>query len=131
MSEIVGKIEIAKKKNVTGEAVRLWIVRGIITKPTYPSVNGGPAWEWPEVEAQLRGERPVPTPLADPVGAHEIAGLLGVAVRTVHNWKSSTKVLPDPGYVSINGFHAWERGSIIDWANATGRGKRLPAEYAS
>ena len=131
MSEIVGKIEIAKKKNVTGEAVRIWIFKGIITKPTYPSVNGGPAWEWPEVEAQLRGERPVPTPLADPIGAREIAELLGVATRTVHNWKSSKKILPNPEYVSVNGLHAWERSSIIRWANTTGRGERLPAEFAS
>lgn len=58
--------------------------------------------------------------MAQPVGTAEIAELLGVAPRTVHQWKQRG-VLPPPDHRSVNGSPAWEWARILLWAGETGR----------
>lgn len=54
------------------------------------------------------------------VGLKEIAELLEVAPRTPHTW-AHRGVLPTADHPSVNGYQAWDRGTILVWANRTDR----------
>jgi len=54
------------------------------------------------------------------VGLKEIAELLEVDNRTPHAWLYRD-LLPGPDYLSINGYRAWNRRTILKWAASTGR----------
>lgn len=58
------------------------------------------------------------------VGVSEIATLLGVRPRTPHVWKYRG-LLPPPDWESVNCCEAWNRSTIIEWAD---QGGRLPDE---
>lgn len=57
---------------------------------------------------------------AQPVSIGEIADLLDVKRRTVHQWRSR-RVLPEPDYGMVSGIPLWERETIIQWARECGR----------
>lgn len=59
-----------------------------------------------------------------PIGALEVAAMLQVKNRTVHQWVTRN-VLPTADYPSVNGSQAWKRKTILRWAGETGR-IRLP-----
>lgn len=54
------------------------------------------------------------------LGVSELPEFLGVQRTTVHVW-GYRKQLPPPDFVSINGFKAWYRQTVIRWAAETGR----------
>lgn len=60
---------------------------------------------------------------AQVIGVSELADFLGVKRATVHVW-GYRDALPPADYVSVNGFRAWRRLTIVKWAAQTGR---LPA----
>lgn len=53
-------------------------------------------------------------------GVAEMAEFLGVAVTTVYSWAARNQ-RPEPDYASVNGFPAWRRLSLLQWAARTGR----------
>lgn len=55
----------------------------------------------------------------DLLGVAEIAALLGVKQRTVHQWRQR-KLLP-PRDATVSALPAWRRATIITWARQTGR----------
>lgn len=57
--------------------------------------------------------------MCDPVGVLEIAERLGVKRQTARMWRTR-KLLPPPDYV-VSGLPGWEWGTILAWAEATGR----------
>lgn len=66
-------------------------------------------------------ERPsVAVMTATILGVSELPEFLGVQRTTVHVW-GYRKQLPPPDFVSINGFKAWYRQTVIRWAAETGR----------
>lgn len=56
----------------------------------------------------------------DLVGAHEIAGLLGVSRQRVHALVTARSGFPDPVAQLASG-RIWQRKDIARWAAATGR----------
>jgi predicted DNA-binding transcriptional regulator AlpA len=54
-----------------------------------------------------------------PVGAIEIASLLGVRRATVDQWRQR-RLLPEPEW-TVGGRPAWRESSILAWARSTGR----------
>lgn len=56
----------------------------------------------------------------EPVGVLEVAAMLGVKDRTVHQW-INRGLMPKAKWASINGSRAWERQVILEWAGQTGR----------
>lgn len=56
------------------------------------------------------------------VGLKEIAELLEVAPRTPHTW-AHRGLLPQADHPSVNGYRAWNRATILAWADET---ERLP-----
>jgi predicted DNA-binding transcriptional regulator AlpA len=71
---------------------------------------GSGAWYPPELQ-QSEDEHPV--------GAIEIAELLGVKPQTVHQWHYRG-LLPEPRW-QVSGKPAWLQSDIFDWADQTGR----------
>lgn len=69
-------------------------------------------------------------PTSTPIGAQEIADLLDVQDRTVHQW-IRRGLMPPPRWQSVNGSRAWERNEVIKWAGRSGRlsNPALVAEY--
>jgi hypothetical protein len=61
-----------------------------------------------------------PLALTDPVGAKEIATLLGVAEQTVQAWKHRG-LLPSPRWPQVGGRPAWAWEQVRAWAIETGR----------
>lgn len=61
------------------------------------------------------------TPPTDcfPMGAVEIAKLLGVKRQTVNQWVFRNH-MPEPLWV-VSGMPAWDRAQIVAWAKLTGR----------
>ena len=59
----------------------------------------------------------------DLVGAQEIATRLGVAVSTVHQWRTR-QILPAPDYRLAMG-DVWEWATIEEFARMTGRLPKL------
>ena len=57
--------------------------------------------------------------LDEPLGTLEVARMLDVKPRTVHQWVSRG-VIPDPDFPVINGSRAWKRRTILELAGATG-----------
>lgn len=57
---------------------------------------------------------------AEILGVSELPAFLGVERTTVHVW-GYRKALPPADFESINGFRAWKRLTIIQWAARTGR----------
>ncbi len=55
----------------------------------------------------------------EPLGTLEVASMLDVKPRTVHQWVSRG-VIPEPDFPVINGSRAWKRRTILGWAGATG-----------
>jgi hypothetical protein len=55
-----------------------------------------------------------------PVGPQEIAGMLGVAVVTVHTWIRRGN-LPEADGPTVHGMRTWERSTILEWAGDEGR----------
>lgn len=53
------------------------------------------------------------------VGMAEVAALMGVKLRTVHQWRFRG-VLPAPDFV-VNQGPAWKTTTILKWAESTGR----------
>ncbi len=60
-----------------------------------------------------------------PMGASEVAELLGVERTTVNQW-NYRGLLPDPDWI-VHGYPAWDRLTIERWAQLTGRGRRPAA----
>lgn len=54
-----------------------------------------------------------------PVGAIEIAEVLGVKPQTVHMWHYR-HLLPTPRW-QVSGKPAWRQGDVLAWAEKTGR----------
>lgn len=54
-----------------------------------------------------------------PVGAQEIATLLGVQATTVHTWRQRD-LLPPPSWV-VSGQPTWNRADVLAWAGQTSR----------
>lgn len=70
--------------------------------------------------------------MAEPIGVLEIAKMLGVKDRTVHQWLLRASVqLPKAQWPAVNGGRAWERKVILEWAGRTGRirSPELAEEY--
>lgn len=66
-----------------------------------------------------------------PVGVYEISLLLGVEPATVSSWRQR-KNLPQPaGHLNKGRTPFWKTGAILDWANATGRNKKINVEQAT
>lgn len=67
-----------------------------------------------------------------PMGTLEVAELLGVKDRTVHQWLRRN-LMPEEDFPRVNGSRAWKRSTILRWAGRTGRlaaeAKDLRAEY--
>lgn len=65
-----------------------------------------------------------------PVGVIEIAKMLGVQDRTVHQWLRR-RLLPEADFGVVNGSRVWKRATILKWAGETGRLRSddLQAEY--
>jgi predicted DNA-binding transcriptional regulator AlpA len=60
-----------------------------------------------------------------PVGATEVAALLGVKPHTVHTWRQRPATgMPAPRG-TVSGYPAWDAAEVLTWAKATGR---APAE---
>lgn len=57
---------------------------------------------------------------AQVLGVTELPAFLGVARSTVHTWHYRS-MLPPPDYTEVNGFAAWRRLTIIQWAARSGR----------
>lgn len=57
---------------------------------------------------------------AEILGVSELPAFLGFQRSTVHVWGYRGQ-LPTPDYPSINGFAAWKRQTILEWAAQTGR----------
>lgn len=55
-----------------------------------------------------------------PLGAPEIAKMLDVQDRTVHQW-IRRQLMPDADFPEINGSLAWDRDTVLRWAGTTGR----------
>lgn len=55
----------------------------------------------------------------DLVGVQEIATMLGVQVRTVHQWQRRAR-LPERD-TTVSGLPAWRRATVTAWARETGR----------
>lgn len=53
------------------------------------------------------------------LGVQEIAELLGVQVRTVHQWQHRDR-LPE-AEATVSGLPAWRRTTVVGWARETGR----------
>lgn len=53
------------------------------------------------------------------MGMAEVAALMGVKLRTVHQWRFRG-VLPSPDFI-VNDGPAWKRLTILKWAEDTGR----------
>lgn len=51
----VGRIEAAMRLGVKLKTVHQWQFRQLMPEPTWPSINGGPAWEWHDL-LQWAGE---------------------------------------------------------------------------
>ena len=56
----------------------------------------------------------------DPVGTVEIAKRLGVARRTVDQWRQRKTGFPEPRW-SVGGRPAWNYDEVLAWAKETGR----------
>lgn len=56
----------------------------------------------------------------DRVDVHEIAARLGVGVKTIHVWRSTRRIMPEPDYDTAEG-HLWDWETILRWAGDTGR----------
>ena len=54
-----------------------------------------------------------------PIGVAEIAEMLGVKQRTVHQWHHRG-ILPERDF-TVNDLPAWKPSTIIRWAKSTGR----------
>ncbi len=65
-----------------------------------------------------------------PVGVIEIAKLLDVQDRTVHQWLRRD-LLPPADFGIVNGSRVWKRATILKWAGQTGRlrNEDLVVEY--
>lgn len=70
--------------------------------------------------------------MATPIGAQEIADLLDVQDRTVHQW-IRRGLMPPPKWQTVNGSRAWDRRDVLKWAGQTGRltDPDLIAEYVA
>jgi len=55
----------------------------------------------------------------DLVGSREIAGRLGVSIRTVQTWRMR-HVMPEPEYV-VSGVPVWNWETIRQWSEHRGR----------
>lgn len=53
----------------------------------------------------------------------EIARLAGVTRQAVTNWRSRPSVLPFPTAMSAAGIEKFDREEVLDWLEATGRGR--------
>jgi len=71
----------------------------------------------PEAEAVLPDDWMA---TAEILGVSELPAFLGFQRSTVHVWGYRGQ-LPAPDYPSINGFGAWKRQTILEWAAQTGR----------
>lgn len=48
-NQVLGRIEIADLLDVDSRTPHAWCARKLLPDPTYPSVNGSPAWERQEI----------------------------------------------------------------------------------
>ena len=53
-AEPVGLAEIAQRLRVQRDTVDKWRARNLLPEPTWPSVGGRPAWNWPVIETWAR-----------------------------------------------------------------------------
>lgn len=81
------------------------------------------------------------TTIVDPVGTEEIADMLGVQRRTVEMWRyRATRAREAPGFdgdptgrlfplpdVVVSRVLVWQRATIEEWAERTGKGCLSPA----
>jgi|SRR5579884_2521554 len=65
----------------------------------------------------------------EPVGAREVASLVGVAIGTVHAWRQRG-LLPRPRW-TVSGSPAWDREEVLAWARQTGRLPEEPEQPSS
>jgi len=81
--------------------------------------------------ATVTGMTAAKNPVTQPIlGVLEIAHMLDVKDRTVHQWLRR-ELLPHADYGVINGSRCWSRPVILKWAGETGRltSKALRDEY--
>lgn len=86
------------------------ILRGMAKRPA----------QKPAPSAKVPDPPPAHILNAQILGVSELCEFIGVERSTVHVW-GYRKQLPPADYQSVNGFRAWNRATIIEWAAQTGR----------
>lgn len=83
---------------------------------------GLPRWPAAAIEVLTLDEqdRRLAEPLSNPVGAIEIAQLLGVSRATVDQWRQRDVGFPAQRW-TVGGRPAWNEADVTIWASATGR----------